>query len=219
MRKATYMKLKKAPLNCFLTDNYRVLVLVAVFSLSILLLAFPTTENIRNLLEFNRVLIIRGEWWRVLTGHLVHYTNEHLFFDLLATGAVYLIFFGSFRVRDIVVLTLALQIISSLIMVFFFDTPDIFRGLSGLVHGLLSYGILSASLAGRRRFFFLWLLLIFKVMYEQTGWYDPGQLSGLYGKPIATATHLSGFLSGVMIFFMRLCGSKLRLDIKLAFEK
>jgi len=33
-------------------------------------------------LAYNRTQILQGEWWRLITGHWVHFTASHLFWDL-----------------------------------------------------------------------------------------------------------------------------------------
>ena len=39
-----------------------------------------------EMLIYNRTAILRGEVWRLWTGHLCHFSGSHLFWDLLATG-------------------------------------------------------------------------------------------------------------------------------------
>src|SRR5262249_40581548 len=39
-------------------------------------------------LQYDRVAISDGELWRVVTGHFVHWSGEHLFWDVLALGVL-----------------------------------------------------------------------------------------------------------------------------------
>ena len=44
--------------------------------------------SLTEVLQFDRSAIAHGEWWRWLTGHLTHWSFEHLFWDVLAFGAL-----------------------------------------------------------------------------------------------------------------------------------
>jgi rhomboid family GlyGly-CTERM serine protease len=41
-----------------------------------------------NWLQYDRLAVARGEVWRLLTSHFVHWSLEHLFWDVLALGAL-----------------------------------------------------------------------------------------------------------------------------------
>lgn len=65
---------------------------VPVFTLllcgaALIVFAFPALQHA---LIYDRAAISSGEWWRLVSGHLVHYSLSHLLFDVLAvfvTGA------------------------------------------------------------------------------------------------------------------------------------
>jgi rhomboid family GlyGly-CTERM serine protease len=39
-------------------------------------------------LQYDRLAIADGQWWRIVTGHFVHWSGEHLFWDALALGVL-----------------------------------------------------------------------------------------------------------------------------------
>lgn len=94
------------------------------------------------LLEFSRNAITEGEWWRLLTGNLMHSNGWHLLMNigglLLATLLV-----GHFFSKCHFI---ALAISNGLavgVLIYCFN-PDInyYVGLSGYLHGLFIYGAL-----------------------------------------------------------------------------
>jgi rhomboid family GlyGly-CTERM serine protease len=64
----------------------------AAIVITALALAVYLCPGARDVCIFDRAAILRGEWWRLITGHLVHFSPSHLLFDLtvfvLAGGLV-----------------------------------------------------------------------------------------------------------------------------------
>lgn len=61
-------------------------------SASLLLVAFAVAASLlpglAAWLQYDRLAIARGELWRLLTCHFVHWSGEHLFWDVLALGVL-----------------------------------------------------------------------------------------------------------------------------------
>jgi len=59
-------------------------------SASLLLVAFAVLvtllPGIPQWLQYDRIELARGEFWRLVTSHFVHWSGEHLFWDVLALG-------------------------------------------------------------------------------------------------------------------------------------
>jgi rhomboid family GlyGly-CTERM serine protease len=85
-------------------------------------------------LQFDGAAIRAGEWWRLLTGNLVHWSPEHLFLDgtaFVALGLLYERHFGRFY--PLLLLTAALAVgVAGLL---FWDERTLCRGLSGVNGG------------------------------------------------------------------------------------
>jgi rhomboid family GlyGly-CTERM serine protease len=58
------------------------IVTLVVVGLSILVYLLPGTV----LLVYNRDAILGGEWWRIVTGHWVHFSRQHFLYDTAAFG-------------------------------------------------------------------------------------------------------------------------------------
>jgi rhomboid family GlyGly-CTERM serine protease len=87
-------------------------------------------------LAYNRAQILHGEWWRLITGHWVHFTASHLFWDLailLPAGAL-------LERRNVTALrwTILLSPLAiSLALLTFDPAMAIYAGISGVAAGVL----------------------------------------------------------------------------------
>jgi rhomboid family GlyGly-CTERM serine protease len=156
-------------------------------------------------LAYQRDLIAAGELWRLLTGHFVHWSHEHLVWDactFLALGAA-----CELRSRERLLVCLAASVVAIPVVVWLL-LPELERyaGLSGIdsaLFGLLGAGLVreqwergnSAALAVAG---VLCLAFLLKTGFEMSsgGTVFVGDLApGIVSVPLA---HLAGALAGVM---------------------
>lgn len=99
-----------------------------------------------DLLQYDRDALLRGEWWRVLSGHLAHFSTNHLAWDV---GV--LLVLGGMCEAESRGRTLAALLVSSLgiTAALWWWQPGltIYRGLSGLDSAL--FGLLAGRLLHR----------------------------------------------------------------------
>jgi rhomboid family GlyGly-CTERM serine protease len=99
-------------------------------------------------LQYDRTALAHGEWWRVLTGHLVHWSGDQLFWDGLALG-----FLGWLCERESVASFLRCIFLSAFLisLTLWFAAPGMatYRGLSGIDSALFA---LFAVRLGREAF-------------------------------------------------------------------
>jgi rhomboid family GlyGly-CTERM serine protease len=113
---------------------------------SCLLTAFAVAASLlpgaAGWLQFDRVAIIGGEFWRVVTAHFVHWSGEHLFWDVFALGVLGWLCEREGSMRFLACLAVSAVIIPTTL---WFAEPAMatYRGLSGLDSALF------AMLAGR----------------------------------------------------------------------
>jgi rhomboid family GlyGly-CTERM serine protease len=88
-------------------------------------------------LQYDRAAIASGEVWRLLTGHFVHWSWEHLFWDALVFLGV-----GFFIARESISRFVFVTITSSLLISgavwFFLPEMQLYRGLSGIDSALFT---------------------------------------------------------------------------------
>ena len=124
-------------------------------------------------LQYDRSLIGQGQWWRLVTSHWVHWTPDHLTWDLLAFAALTAAAIRLSRGRALATVALASCLIPVCIWVF---NPELvrYRGLSGLASALYVLVVLEVwgripRGESRGKGVVAWLLLVgfaAKVVYE-----------------------------------------------------
>lgn len=147
--------------------------------------------------NFDRQLILNGEWWRLLSGHFDHLGWAHFLLNALFL-AILLLTFSSFGSALFLFGLFCFCSLGISLLIWFFS-PELYRyvGLSGGLYSLLAFGLI------RDRLYPVWIRysvllgLVVKVMYEyMLG--SNGQISELIGGPVATDVHLYGLVLGLL---------------------
>lgn len=177
-------KFGMASLNC---DGWRGVALLAICALFEVLavLGFPAFAA----LQYDRTAIAGGEWWRLVTAHVVHLGLLHATLNAAGLALIWALF-----ARDYSVGRWALILLASIAAIdagLWLREPEIewYVGASGVLHGALAAGAVARI---RRRDRDGWLLASFlaaKLAYEQfTG---PMPFSAGIG-PVIVNAHLYG---------------------------
>ena len=151
----------------------------------------------RKLLCYDRAGLAAGEWWRLLSGHLVHLGWRHAVMDLAAALTLGWLFGRELSPRRWVwVLLLSLLAVNA--GLWWLD-PGItwYVGLSGVLHGVMAAG--SVTLARQRVPAGYWLLgaLALKLGVEQL--FGPLWLAAeSAGGPVIVNAHLYGAAGGLL---------------------
>ncbi len=145
-----------------------------------------------GLLRYQRTALEEGEWWRLLTAHLVHLGVTHLLLNLLGLWVVWAVVgrvLGNLR-GAVALLCSAISIDAGL----WWLQPRVewYVGLSGVLHGLLVAGGLALVRDGERRLG--WLL--FGAVAAKVAWEQFHGVAGLrpewIGGQVIVAAHLYG---------------------------
>jgi len=140
-----------------------------------------------------------GQWWRLLTGHWVHFTPSHVLQNVAVFSCC-----GAFLERRGHLLFLLVLLVSSLVISLGLIVCDpglaFYGGLSGINHGLLFLVGLVWLRSGHRGFAFaLWGLLMLKLGLEFGGLkFSLVSLAGTEIRPVPMA-HLLGLVSCVAL--------------------
>lgn len=151
-----------ASLNC---DGWRGISLLATCALFevLALQGFPAVAA----LQYDRTAIAGGEWWRLLTAHIVHLGQLHAALNIAGLALIWALF-----AREYSAWRWALIIVASIAAIdagLWLREPEIewYVGASGVLHGALAAGAVARI---RRRDRDGWLLaafLVAKLAYEQ----------------------------------------------------
>jgi len=151
----------------------------------------------QNYLTFETYALQAQEWWRLLTGQLVHLRWSHLGYNLLGLGVIGLLFSGHISRQPFYFVVLFCMFGSNLGM-WLFD-PDIhnYVGFSGALYGLFAWGATLDVLQKQRFGVILLAVALTKTTYD----YVAGQtlLSLSDATAVAYSAHFYGVLTGISV--------------------
>jgi rhomboid family GlyGly-CTERM serine protease len=174
-------------LNC---DGWRGPLLLGVCALLLLIQGGGATAQ--SLLRYDRDGLHAGQWWRLLTGHVIHLGYEHAVLDIAGLVLMWALFARDYSPRQwlLIVGLSAIGVDAGLWLLS--STTQWYVGSSGVLHGVLAAG---ACAHLRRREPDGWILVLFlvgKLIYEQAR----GALPLTAGGAVIVDAHLYGAVGG-----------------------
>lgn len=177
-------------LNC---DGRRGVALLA----ACLLLLLPTLsgEAGQALLRYERGALAGGQWWRLLSAHVVHLDLRHALLNALGLALVWALFARDYSPKAWLAILLGAIAAIDAGLWLRDSTLQWYVGSSGVLHGLMAAGALAHVRTGERDGWLLAALLAAKLLYEQAVGALP--LSGR--DPVVVDAHLYGVLGGAAV--------------------
>lgn len=170
----------------------RALWLLGLICMASVLLALGG-ETARLALRYERGAVLAGEYWRLLTGHLIHGTTAHLLLNMAGLGLIAGLFPRDYSLGQWLFIVLLSMVAIDVGFVLFEPQLHWYVGLSGVLHGALAAGaigwwrhetkLLAAALS---------LVLVGKLAWEQLH----GALPFSGDIPVIVNAHLYGALGG-----------------------
>jgi rhomboid family GlyGly-CTERM serine protease len=160
---------------------------------AVLLLPELGGDSGRALLRYDRAGLAAGQWWRLLTAHLVHLDLEHAALNSLGLVLMWALFARDYRPRQWILITLTAMAAIDAGLWLRDSTVAWYVGSSGALHGAMAAGTLAHL---RRRDLDGWILaafIIVKLSYEQMTGALPFSDSGA---GVVVDAHLYGALGG-----------------------
>jgi rhomboid family GlyGly-CTERM serine protease len=167
------------------------------------ILAMSLTPDWQSHLEFQHRAIAEGELWRLLSGHLLHLGWQHLSMNLLGLWLIWAMLLRFEPNLHCAPALILLGLGTSLGLDFL--SPEIawYRGFSGVLHGLLAWGLLIQWQRSPLTHGIILGLLALKLVWEQVAGPLPGSTELVRGRIVVEA-HLYGALSGACLGALQL---------------
>ena len=160
-------------------------------------------ENWAELLAYKREAIIAGEWWRLWSGHFVHFTAMHAFVNCTLLLLLSALLMRAYSWKLVWGLLLLGSPVISLALICFAPEMVSYRGASALA-ALVMALLISHTLSHVRRTaaYFLYALIIAwlaKLSIEATGGINFSDLPPAVH--VAWQAHVAGILIGITVSF------------------
>ncbi|MGD8322986.1 MAG: rhombosortase [Gammaproteobacteria bacterium] len=165
-----------------------------------LIVALPG-EVAREWLRYDRSALADGQWWRVVTAHLVHLGPAHTILNLAGLGLLVWLFGGEIRVRAWLGAGLTAAVCIAIGLYAWSPQTAWYVGLSGVLHGWFALG--AARVCEARPRFGLAMLggLALKLGWEQLRGTMPFTVALDVG-PVVVDAHLYGAAGGLLFYVM-----------------
>jgi len=158
--------------------------------------------------RYQRTLIINGEWWRLVTGHLDHLGWVHLGLNTLFLALVLMICKPLQRMTFTITVWFISVITISLCMLLFNPELIWYVGLSSSLYSLLIIGIMLDQKYSILVRIAAIVLVITKVWFEQGG--QTPWVSQIISGPVAEVSHLYGVIIGFLVVAVIFCMNSLK---------
>ena len=147
--------------------------------------------------RYERAAIGSGEVWRLASGHFAHLSTSHLVMNAVGLVLVWLLVGHTATWRQWVLVLVAT--ILGIDVAFWVLEPQLewYVGLSGVLHGLLVFGLLRDFRIGKLENTLLLAAILAKLGYEQLIGPLPGSTETAQG-PVVVNAHLYGSIAGAL---------------------
>jgi len=151
-------------------------------------------ESGRVALRYQRESLAQGQWWRLLSAHLVHLNLTHALLNCAGLLLLWILFAREYTPRRWVWILLTSMVAIDAGLWFLRPLVDWYVGASGVLHGALAAGALSMYRRRDGTGAAVLLLLIVKLAYEQ----HSGASLFASDLPLLADAHVFGVLGGLL---------------------
>lgn len=168
--------------------------LVGLLGATLVLLGL-TGDSGREFLRYERLAVLHGDYWRLISGHFVHGSTEHLLLNTVGLGIVAALFPREYSPGGWLLILASSIVTIDAGFVLLEPQLEWYVGLSGVLHGALVAGAIGWwRHESKLRTLALAAIVIGKIAWEQ--WQGALPLSG--DMPVVVDAHLYGAIGGAL---------------------
>ena len=147
---------------------------------------------------YDRAQLNDFQWWRLITGHLLHTNTPHLLLNAVGLVLLWALHGHYYKMHHYLLQFLMLCLGTSVGLYFFAEQMQWYVGLSGVLHGLFVtgayYDIQNKFKTGWLMFIGVWLKIIHEQIYGASE-----DVAELIAANVAVDAHLFGTITGSII--------------------
>jgi rhomboid family GlyGly-CTERM serine protease len=149
-------------------------------------------------LMFDRDAINEGQIWRLFSAHFVHLSAAHLLGNSL--GIVLLAYIAGRSLNNLIGILLVTWcvFVVGIGLYGYAGYLEYYVGLSGVLHGLLLVAPFVSTFYSRGIAACFLLIIVSKVAWEQSSFYDDMSMVGVIGGRVEANAHLLGVIAGLL---------------------
>lgn len=148
-------------------------------------------------LRYDRDLIASGEVWRLFTAHFVHLSAPHLLGNSLGIIVLGYMAGNSLSIKLGIGLLIWCCAVVGVGLYVFADYLKGYVGFSGVLHGLLLVAPFVSNSYSNRIARLILLVIVGKVIWEQTPFYNDMAMFDVIGGRVETKAHALGVFAGL----------------------
>ena len=147
---------------------------------------------------YDRAAITDGQLWRLVSAHFVHLSPMHMLGN--ATGVVLLAYIAGRYLNNLLGLLLLVWclLVVGIGLYSYAGYLQRYVGLSGVLHGLLLVAPFISQFYSRRIAACFLIVIVAKVIWEQSPFYDDMAMLGMIGGRVEANAHLLGVVAGIV---------------------
>ncbi len=166
--------------------------------LSVLAISLFKQQLVSDLV-YDAELIGQGQYWRLLSGHLLHTNTFHLVLNSVAIILLWLLHGQYYTVKSYSVVLLFCALFTSLALYYLDPNLQRYVGLSGVLHGIFVYGACLDIYHREKTGYLLLIGVVVKIIHEQV-FGASTDLAQLIAANVAINAHLWGAVAGLFAF-------------------
>lgn len=161
--------------------------------LAVLLLPVAGGDTLAAAWRYARGAIAGGEWWRLITAHIVHLNARHALMNAAGLALLWALFARSFRPWQWSIALLVMLAVIDAGLWYLSPRTQWYVGASALLHGIFACGTVAMIRGGERLGWVAAVVFAIKLAWEQ--WQGPLPMTE---GPVLTISHLYGAAGGLL---------------------
>jgi rhomboid family GlyGly-CTERM serine protease len=161
---------------------------------ALLLAPLAGGDRLELLWRYERLAVAEGQWWRLLSAHVVHLDAWHAVLNCMGLALLWALFARSYRLTQWL-LAMGL-ILATIDLGFWFISTDLqwYVGASAALHGVFACGCIALIRQRDRIGYAAAVIFVAKLLWEQLH----GPLPLMSGHPVVTVSHTYGAVGGAL---------------------